>query len=214
MDFGFELVEPADDPYGATGPCGTVYAFRKEGQEKSELQKFWEKPEVQDAPDFDALYDRLYDEEEGLLHSDWWSLDFPLRPRPDRPDNPEKWNWIRPKRAPTDPDDPDYHVGALWAPIPVKDRKHLGEPPPSLRLHLFQVPDDNSIPPYSSIFVLGNGGVKDVKRSHEKPELKSAIDELRYVMKRVYRRIEWEGALRITNRGYSLEGEMYFEPDR
>jgi len=206
MSFGFCLVKHAE------GPCGTVYSFRKEGEDRSEVQKFWEKDAVQAAPDHDALWDRLYDDE-GLLHSNWWESNFPLRPSPNRGSNPETWAWLRDESDDVrDPDPPNYHANALWAPIPVKDRKHLAKPYPSLRLFLFQVLDEGRVPPYSSIFVVGNGDVKDVDRPHQKPELKSALGDLRYVLTRVYERIEWEQNLRIVKDGYLLSGDNCFEP--
>lgn len=213
MSFGFKLVDHKECPYAAEGPCATVYSFRKEEEDKSELQKFWEKPAVQKAPDHNALWDRLYDTEEGLLYSDWWEPNFPLRPSPSRGSNPNTWAWLRDESDDVrDPDHPNYHADALWAPIPVKDRKDLPKPYPSLRLFLFQVPDEDLIPPYSSIFVVGNGDVKDVDRPHEKPELKSALGDLRYVLNRVYERIEWEQNLRIVEDGYLLSGDKCFEP--
>ena len=207
MSFGFCLVKHAE------GPWGTVYSFRKEGDDKSEVQKFWEKSSVQGAHDSEALYDRLYDREEGLLHSEWWAHDFPLRPSPRRGSNPNTWAWLRDEGDDVrDPDHPNYHADALWAPIPVKDRKDLEEPYPSLRLFLFQVPDERWRPPYSSVFIIGNGDVKDVDRPHQKPELKSALGDLRYVLNRVHERIEWERDLQIVENGYLLSGDNCFEP--
>lgn len=54
--------------------------------------------------------------------------------------------------------------------------------------------------------------MKDVKRVHEKPELKYALRDLRYVMERVHGRLEFSGPLRIIDGGYVLDGDLYFAP--
>jgi hypothetical protein len=202
MGFGFDLVEHA------TGLCGTVYSFRKDGEEDTEIEKFWSKPDVRNAPDYDPLYTRLYDTEEGLLHVDWWERSFNLRGSQQPSRNPESWAWLKDEGDDTgDPDHPRYNLEALWAPIPVEEQEHLTEPYPSLRLYLFQIPDvdPNSSWAYNPIFVVGNGDVKDVDRIHEKQELKSAVDDIRYVLNRVYERIEWQNDLKIVDDGFRLD---------
>lgn len=197
MRFSFEL-ELRD-----TGSCATIYSFRKDGHERSEIEKFWKKPDVQGAPDYNALRTRLYHKTEGLLHSAWW-------------DNPnlrtgDYRTWFRDESAPhTSYSEP--HVEALSAPIPQKDLENLPEPPPSLRLYLYHV-DYSSFHAAdfdkTQIFIIGNGGVKDVPRPQDKAELKSALNEIRYVKERVVRRIK-DKRLTIVEDGFELEGEMYF----
>lgn len=203
MSFEFQLVEHA------TGPCGTVYSFRKDGQEDSEIETFWSKPDVQKAPDYDPLYTRLYDNEEGLLHVDWWEPSFNLRSRQQPSRNPESWAWLRDEGDDRkDPDHPRYNLEALWAPIPVEEKEDLPEPYPSLRIYLFHLPYPDVAPgpdPYTQIFVLGNGDVKDVPRPYQKPELESAMNDVRYVLNRVYERIEWQKDLKIVDNGFDLD---------
>lgn len=208
IGFDFKLVEHA------RGECATVYSYCKRGRGKSEIERFWEKPDVRNAPDYDNLHERLYDDEESLLNSAWWADDFKLRDNQRHSQNPEDWGWLRNESDDVkDPDHPRYNLEALWAPTPEDDKKESSEPP-SLRLYLFQVPDDRfDDPPYSSVFIIGNGDVKDVDQPHRKPELKSATRDARYVLNRMYERIEWQNDLSVTSGGLLLKGEeddMYF----
>lgn len=203
MSFEFTL-ERQDE-----GDCATIYSFRKEGSDRTEIEKFWAKTEVQEAPDRDALRLRLYDE---LLNTEWWS-------HPNLRSG--KFSWFRDESEPTNTSFP--YAEALWAPIPSEDKKDLPEPPPSLRLYFFHVmwPEREwrgSQPEDTQIFVFGNGGVKDIdrvgdvgRRDEEEKELERALRDVRYVMERVHHRIEWEKTLEITESGYLLEGNRHFK---
>jgi hypothetical protein len=140
MPFGFTLTKERE------GPCGTAYSFRKDGEAQSELDAFWAKDDVRQAPDHDALADRLKDGQAGLLHVEWWDHHFNLRGGP--------WSWLRDESSSGDPTDPDYHAEALWAPIPEDLRANMPEPFPSLRLSTSSrsptTPTPATIPPSSS----------------------------------------------------------------
>ena len=199
MGFGFTLTEER------RGPCGTVYSFRKDGHEKSELKKFWAKQSVREAPDHDALENRLKDKQEGLLHINWWADDFNLRGNV-RVGPPEAWPWLRDESADRHPTNPAYRAEALWAPIPKRIARTMNDPMPSLRLYGFQIPDEtracDEAPP--SIFVFGNGDVKDVPNPRDKDELWEALTDIRYVMKQVHGRLEFSGSLTISDDGFEL----------
>jgi len=185
MSFAFTL-EIHDE-----GDYATICSFRKEGEEQSEIEKFWAKPAVQQAPDHDALQTRLY---EAVLY-DWNFTHRSCFHGPSR--------WFRDESHATDPD--GVYAEALWAPIPVKDRKHLTKPYPSLRLYCFRI---------EQILIVGNGAVKEDERTQDNSETDAAWNDIRYVMKRVHERIEWGNSLSIIENGYLLSGDHSFEqPD-
>lgn len=205
MSFSFTLEEHAGQP----GDCATFYSFRKEGEEKTEIEKFWDKPEVEQAPDHDELKTRLY---EDLLETPWWN-------------NPNlrsgDFSWFRNESRLDNHTLP--YAEALWAPIPEEDLEDLPEPPPSLRLYFFQImrPRRRSRgrqPQDTQIFVFGNGGVKDFDRFDEvgkqddprKERLLRALKDVRYVMDRVHERIEHQKTLEIVDNGFLLEGDKEF----
>lgn len=181
MSFAFTL-ELQDE-----GDWATIYSFRKDGDTRSEIEKFWAKPDVQRAPDHDALRVRLY---EDVLHRHNFT-------HPSCFQGP--YRWFRAESHATDPD--GIHAEALWAPIPVRDRKHLTEPYPSLRLYCFRI---------AQILVVGNGGVKEDARTQDNPETDAAWNDIRSVMRRVHERIEWHGILEVVEDGYLLSGDLDF----
>lgn len=198
MSFGFTLTEER------RGPCGTIYSFRKDGHDQSEIQKFWAKQSVREAPDHDALENRLKDQQEGLLHLDWWADDFNLRGNvyigP-----PSAWPWLRDESDDRHPTNPAYRAEALWAPIPKRIARTMSDPMPSLRLYGFQIPDETrACDVASSIFIFGNGDVKDVPNPMDKDELRWALTDIRYVLKQVYGRLEFSSPLTISDDGFEL----------
>ena len=187
MSFAFTLEEHAGQP----GDFATIYTFQKEGEEQSEIEKFWAKPYVQQAPDHDALRTRLY---EDVLKE--WNFTH-------RSCFQGKFRWFRNEGDATDPE--GMHAEALWAPIPEKDRKHLSEPYPSLRLYCFRM---------EQLLFVGNGGVKETARPEQDAELRAALQDVRVVMKRVHERIKWTASGNMVERGYLLDGDHHFEkPD-
>jgi hypothetical protein len=185
MSFAFDLKIQDEGSYA------TIYSFRKEGEERTEIEKFWAKPDVQQAPDHDALRTRLYVD---VLHRHNFTHESCFH---------GKYRWFRDESDPADPE--DVRAEALCAPIPAKDRKNLPEPYPSLRLYCFRK---------RQILIAGNGGVKEVRRQQDDPELLAAWNDLRYVMRRVHERIEWERTLEIVEDGYLLDGNRHFDqPD-
>lgn len=215
MSFGFALTEERE------GPCGTVYSFRKDGREQSELQAFWSKSSVQAAADYEALEYRLKDERGGLLHVDWWADDFNLRGNV-QTGPPEAWPWLRDESEDGHPKDPAYRAEALWAPIPKRIARTINEDPmPTLRLYGFQIPSDTRASDVAPcIFIFGNGGVKDVPNPRDKDELWQALTDVRHVMRQVHGRLEFSGPLTISQDGFELvpkAGEVkadafYFPP--
>jgi hypothetical protein len=198
MSFGFTLTEER------IGPCGTVYSFRKDGREQSELQAFWSKPSVQSAPDHDALERRLKDRQAGLLHVEWWADDFNLRGNVNI-GPPSAWPWLRDESNDRHPTDPAYRAEALWAPIPKPIAQTMSAPMPSLRLYGFQIPDDTrACDAAPSIFIFGNGDVKDVPNPRDKDELWEALTDIRYVMKQLHGRLEFSSPLTISDDGFEF----------
>ncbi len=205
MSFAFTLKEHAGQP----GDCATLYSFQKEGEERTEIEKFWDKTEVEQAPDHDELRARLY---EDLLETAWW-------------DNPNlrsgDFSWFRNESRRGNHTLP--YAEALWAPIPAEDLEDLPKPPPSLRLYFFQIMRPQRRrrgrqPQDTQIFVFGNGGLKDFDSFDEvgkqddsqKEQLLRALKDVRYVMNRVHERIGHEKTLEIVDNGYLLEGKKEF----
>lgn len=174
----------------------TVYSFRIESSDRMEVESFWEKEQVAAAPDRDNLYSRLYYDV-----GDRWNFSHP-----DCTQGQGKAGWFRGEstKSPKNWDSP--HVEALWAPIPLKDRKHLKSPFPSLRLYCFRL---------KNMLIVGNGGVKDVPRTQDSPELLSAQKDVKYVIDRVYERIEFERTLKVVDDGdlpdSLLKGDLQFD---
>ena len=195
MRFGFELTEHA----GQEGDRVTIYTFRKFGCELTEIEKFWRKEAVQTAPDHDSLKLRLYQDilkEHNFSH-------YKCHQGSDR--------WFRDESDATDPD--GINAEALCASIPAKDKKDLPKPYPRLRLYCFRM---------RRILIAGNGGVKKDQRIQDDPVLTTAWKDVRYVMKRVHKRIEWTHDLNFeeytTQSGhveedpFILEGDHDFDP--
>ena len=65
------------------------------------------------------------------------------------------------------------------------------------------------------IIVAGNGGVKSDQRIQDDPELEAAWSDTRYVMQRVYERVEWTKDLNFeeytTDDGYVREDPFILE---
>ena len=186
MGLGFELVLLDE------GDFATLYSFRKEGEDQTELEKFWDKADVQDAPDHDNLKLRLYQD---VL--DRHNFEHPVRfSGSDR--------WFRQEGHPSDPD--GINAEALCASIPAKDRRRLSPPYSQLRLYCFRM---------RKIIVAGNGGVKSDQRIQDDPELEAAWSDTRYVMQRVYERVEWTKDLNFeeytTDDGYVREDPFILE---
>jgi len=182
MSFAFTL-EHHD---GDVGDRATIYSFRKEGEEQNEIEKFWAKPDVQNAPDHDPLRIRLYREvleEWNFGHRSCYHGD-------DR--------WFRDESLGSDHD--DLYTEALCARIPAKDRRHLTKPYPALRLYCFRL---------DRVLIAGNGGVKEDQRIQDDPELEAAWNDVRYVMQRVHERT-MQGRLRLIDDGFDLSGELDF----
>ena len=202
MSFPFTLKEHA----GKRGDCATFYSFQKKGEERTEIEKFWDRERVEQAYDYDELKTRLYGD---LLETEWWN-------------NPNlrsgDFRWFRDESRSNNYSSP--YAEALWAPIPEEDLANLPKPPPSLRLYFFQVvrPRWETRPRDTQIFVVGNGGVKDFDRFDEvgkqddsqKERLLQALKDVRFVMDRIHERIEHEKTLEITDSGYLLEGDKDF----
>lgn len=195
MSFAFTLEEHA----GQVGDFATIYSFRKEGEDRTEIEKFWAKPNVQQAPDHDNLRERLY---EDILEE--WNFTHP---------NCFQGNdrWFRAEADATDPE--DLHAEALCADIPAEDRAQLTKPYPRLRLYCFRI---------DRILIAGNGGVKNTDRvgdvgkqyDEEERKLKRALQDVRHVMERVHERLEWSDSLRLVDSGFLLEGDLHFDkPD-
>lgn len=187
MRFGFELVLLDEGDYA------TLYSFRKEGEDRAEVEKFWAKQAVQSAPDHDNLRLRLYQDvldSHNFRHAKCFM-------GPDR--------WFRDESDASDPD--GINAEALCADIPAKDKKNLPKPYPRLRLYCFRM---------RKILVAGNGGVKSDQRIHDDATLTAAWNDLRYVMQRVHKRIEWTDDLDFEeytfDDGY-VEDEYFFEGD-
>jgi len=191
MRFGFELVLLDEGDYA------TLYSFRKEGEDQTELEKFWDKADVQNAPDHENLSQRLY---EHVLYR--YNFEHPVRfSGSDR--------WFRQEGHPSDPD--GINAEALCAPIPAKDRRKLSPPYSPLRLYCFRM---------RKIIVAGNGGVKRDRRIQDDPGLTAAWNDVRYVMKRVHKRITRTDDLNFeeytfddgyVEDEYLLEGNHHFE---
>ena len=169
------------------GDYATIYTFRIEGEEISELDRFLGDEVVRNSPDFHSLLDRLkrLTDELGLYHP---QSDFGA----DR--------WFRDESNLRDHDD---DACALWAPIPVEDRRRLKKPYPSLRLYCFRL---------ERMLIVGGGGVKRTQRPEDDPHLNRQLRALKYVMKRVKRRLS-EGGLSIVEDGFILEGDLEFESE-
>lgn len=189
MSFGFTL-ECLDE-----GEYATLYSFRKDGEDNTELEAFWEKEDVQSAPDYDNLRLRLYEdvlEEYNFSHPSCFQ-------GADR--------WFRDESSATDPK--GINVEALCAEIPAKDRAKLSKPYPRLRLYCFRK---------HHVLIAGNGGVKEDQRIQDDPELEAAWNDVRYVMKRVHERLQ-TGAINLeyeyddgyVETGYVLNGNLDFE---
>jgi hypothetical protein len=202
MSFPFTLEEHA----GKLGDCATIYSFRKKGEERTEIEKFWDRPEVKQAPDHDELKTRLY---EDLLETEWWN-------NPNLRSGAERW--FRDESRSNNYSPP--YAEALWALIPEKDLEDLPKPPPSLRLYSFQImrPQRGRGPRDTQIFVFGDGGVKDFDRFDEvgkqndpqKEWMLRCLKDVRIVMDWVHEHIERQKMLEITDHGYLLEGDMDF----
>ena len=81
----------------------------------------------------------------------------------------------------------------------------MSDPMPSLRLYGFQIPDETrACDVASSIFIFGNGDVKDVPNPMDKDELRWALTDIRYVLKQVYGRLEFSSPLTISDDGFEL----------
>lgn len=185
MSFGFNLVLVDEGDYA------TLYSFRKEGEDITELEKFWEKDEVQRAPDHDNLKLRLYQDVLDRYNFEH-SACFMGADR-----------WFRQEGHPSDPE--SVNAEALCAEIPAKDRKNLPKPYPRLRLYCFRM---------RKIMVAGNGGVKQDQRIQDDPELEAAWDDVRYVMQRVHHRIERTDDLDFKEITYDdgyVEDQFLFE---
>jgi hypothetical protein len=193
MGFGFEL-ELLDDK----GAYATLYSFRKTGEDFTELEKFWQKTDVQNAPDHHNLRRRLYRD---VLERHNFSH-FKCFQGPDR--------WFRAEGDATDP--VGMNAEALCADIPAEDRAKLSKPYPRLRLYCFRK---------CQVLVAGNGGVKEDQQIRDDPELLGAWNDVRHVMKRVHKRLQ-RGAITqkyeyddgYVETGFVLTGNLYFEaPD-
>ena len=185
MSFRFTL-ECRDE-----GSFSTIYSFRKEGEDRTELEKFWDKAEVQDAPDCDNLRLRLY---EDILHE--WNFTHPNCFHGDQ-------RWFRAEGDATDPE--GMSAEAICASIPAEDLKHLPKPYPRLRLFCFRM---------KQILVVGNGGVKREQRIRDNPDLLAAWGEIRHVMCQVHERVTWHDSLEIVENGYLFDGDVHFDkPD-
>lgn len=191
MRFGFKLVLLDEGDYA------TLYSFRKDGEDRTEVEKFWEKEAVRSAPDHDNLKLRLYRD---VLDKHNFSHRKCLV-GPDR--------WLRDESDATDPE--GINAEALCASIPAKDRRRLAKPYPRLRLYCFRM---------RCILIAGNGGVKRDQRIQDDPELTAAWNDVRYVMKRVHKRITWTDDLNFeeytfddgyVEDEYLLEGNHHFE---
>jgi len=215
MSFGFTL-KCRDE-----GDCATIYSFQKEGEERTEIEKFWDKPSVQDAPDHDALRTRLYGEKPGqsLLETEWWRSESLPSGESLRHDD---FSWFRDESKSTNSSAP--YLEAVWAPIPNDKLEDLPDPPPSLRLYFFQViwprwEWRGRRPEGTQIFVMGNGGVKDVdsvekvgrQTDENVKRMRQAKRDVRYVMQRVQKRIEQERTLEVIEGGYLLDGKLEFK---
>jgi hypothetical protein len=194
MSFRFELVLLDEGRYA------TLYSFRKEGEDATELEKLWAKDKVQRAPDCDNLKLRLYQD---VLNQH--NFEHPACfMGADR--------WFRQEEHPSDPE--NLNAEALCADIPAEDRKNLTKPYPRLRLYCFRM---------RKILIAGNGGVKRDQRIQDDPELEAAWNDVRYVMQKVHHRIQWTDELDFEEVTYDdgyvedqflLEGNHTFEaPD-
>lgn len=172
----------------------SVYSFQKDIHECPEIERFWSKNEVSTAPDRENLEIRLYydvADDHNFSHRNCFSGRF---------------RWFRDEATPgpTNWDKPG--VEALWALIPQKDLKNLTPPYPSLRLYCFRI---------EKVLIVGNGGVKDVGRTHESRELLAAQRDVQYVLDRVYDRITFDRTLSIVNDGELedclLDGDLEFD---
>jgi len=195
MRFEFDLVEHA----GQVGDYATIYSFRKGGEDRTEIEKFWAKSEVQQAPDHDNLRIRLYQdilEEHNFSHTSCFR---------------GQARWFRAQADATDPG--GVYAEALCASIPAQERKQLTKPYSRLRLYCFRI---------EQILVAGNGGVKDfgrvgdVGKQHDesKKTLKRALQDVRFVMQCVHKRIKWGDSLDLADNGFLFDGDLHFDkPD-
>jgi hypothetical protein len=191
MGFGFELVLLDE------GDFATLYSFRKEGEDQTELEKFWQKADVQNAPDHDNLKLRLYRD---VL--DEYNFGHPSAR--------DSWFHVADKDV--------HHVDSMCVealcgymdPADYKrlERKHGKSKVPVLRLYCFRM---------RKLLIAGNGKVKRVRGIHEDDGLKSFRNDVRYVMQRVYNRVEWTKDLNFEefeyNDGY-VEDEFILEGNR
>jgi uncharacterized protein (UPF0216 family) len=197
MGFGFEVVRLDE------GDFATLYSFRKEGEEDTELEKFWDKADVQRAPDHDNLKLRLYQD----------VLDRHNFEHPNCFSGKQPWFHVA---------DKDLHhikgkrVEALCALMDHADYKRLEKRHgrgrvPVLRLYCFR---------FRKVLIAGNGKVKGVKEIWKDDELKSFRNDVRYVMQRVYKRLRWTNELDFEEIEYDdgyvedefiLEGNLTFE---
>ena len=62
------------------------------------------------------------------------------------------------------------------------------------------------------MLIVGGGGVKRTQRPEDDPHLNRQLRALKYVMKRVKRRLSEDG-LSIVEDGFILEGDLEFESE-
>ena len=179
---------------GHAGHLVSVYSFQKDIHECPEIERFWSKNEVSTAPDRENLEVRLYDDvadDHNFSHRNCFSGRF---------------RWFRDEATPGSTNWDKPGVEALWALIPRTDLKNLTPPHPSLRLYCFRI---------EKVLIVGNGGVKDVGRTHVSDELLAAQRDVQYVLDRVYDRITFERTLSIVNDGdledCLLDGDLEFD---
>lgn len=163
---------------GGERDFATLYSFIVGDNPMDELTRFLTNETYQHAPDFDPLVDRINRslDELGLVHRQaYFGRD----------------RWYR---------DEGHDVSALWAPIPVADRKHLKKPFPSLRLYCFRL---------DHILIVGYGGIKRTQRSHEDPVLRKALREVKHIRRLLSERID-AGTVQIVEDGFLLDGDLNF----
>jgi len=196
MGFGFELVLLDE------GKRVTLYSFCKDGESQTELEKFWEKDDVQRWPDCRNLETRLYEEvldAYNFEHRNCFTGQHP---------------WFHNAESTSSGKDAPG-VEALCALMEQGDYKRLQQrygdrKVPVLRLYCFRM---------RKILIAGNGKIKKDERIHDDPDLKSLRNDVRYVRDRVYERMqrgllnfeEYEFDDGYVEDEYLLEGNLHFE---
>ncbi len=177
------------------GEFATFYAIQLAGSDQNELDRFLMDPDVEDAPDYDRLVDRL----DRILDK--------LGPYDRRMDvGYGKQGWLR---------DEGDGTSALWAPIPAEDKRHLRAPYPSLRLYCFRV-DRVAVGHHENapILIAGHGGIKAKLELHvpENAHLLDALNHVKHAKERLKRRLQ-EGTVRVVENGFLLKGNLEFESE-